>query len=52
MFAKISYTWALMRASWDVLKKDKTLLLFPMLSGICCVVVLISFAVPIFIAGA
>ena len=52
MFARITYTWALMRASWDVLKKDKTLLLFPMLSGICCVVVLISFAVPIFVAGA
>jgi len=52
MFAKISYTWALMRASWDVLKKDKTLLLFPMMSGICCVVVLLSFAVPIFVAGA
>lgn len=52
MFAKISYTWGLMRASWDVLRKDKTLLLFPLLSGVCCVVVLLSFAVPIFIAGA
>jgi hypothetical protein len=52
MFAKISYTWALMRASWDVLKKDKTLLLFPLLSGICCLMVLLSFAVPMFITGA
>ena len=52
MFARISYTWALMRASWDVLKKDKTLLLFPLLSGICCLMVLLSFAVPMFITGA
>jgi hypothetical protein len=41
-----------MRASWDVLKKDKTLLLFPLLSGICCLMVLLSFAVPMFITGA
>ena len=52
MFAKMSYTWALMRASWDVLKKDKTLLLFPLLSGICCLLVLSSFAVPVFLTGA
>jgi hypothetical protein len=34
------------------LRKDKTLLLFPMLSSICCLLVLLSFAVPIFITGA
>jgi hypothetical protein len=52
MFAKISYTWGLMRASWNVLKSDKTLLLFPLLSGVCCIVVLLSFAVPMFLTGA
>ena len=52
MFKRISYTWSLMRASWDVLKKDKTLLLFPLLSGLCCLLVLLSFAVPVFISGA
>ena len=36
-----------MHASWDVLKQDKELLLFPLLSGICCVLVLASFAGPI-----
>jgi hypothetical protein len=35
-----------MRASWDVLKQDKELLLFPLLSGICCMLVLASFAGP------
>ncbi|HUI05761.1 MAG TPA: DUF6159 family protein [Verrucomicrobiae bacterium] len=52
MFAKISYTWSIMRASWDVLKRDKTLLLFPLLSGLCCLLVLLSFLVPIFLTGA
>ncbi|HTS18928.1 MAG TPA: DUF6159 family protein [Verrucomicrobiae bacterium] len=52
MFAKISYTWGLMRASWNVLKTDKTLLLFPLMSGLCCIVVLLSFALPIFLTGA
>jgi hypothetical protein len=35
-----------MRASWEVLKQDKELLLFPLLSGVCCVLVLASFAGP------
>jgi hypothetical protein len=41
-----------MRASWDVLKRDKRLLVFPLLSGVCCLLVLASFAVPIFVTGA
>ncbi|NOQ83774.1 MAG: hypothetical protein GQ551_07170 [Myxococcales bacterium] len=44
---KFSRTTSLMRASWDVLKQDKELLLFPLLSGVCCVLVLASFAGPI-----
>ncbi|HUK83392.1 MAG TPA: DUF6159 family protein [Verrucomicrobiae bacterium] len=51
MFRRISYTWSLMRASWDVLKQDKTLLLFPLLSGVSCLVVLASFAVPMWLTG-
>jgi hypothetical protein len=46
MFGKISYTWNLMQASWSVLKKDKTLLMFPFLSGLCCLAILASFAIP------
>ncbi|HEX4794836.1 MAG TPA: DUF6159 family protein [Humisphaera sp.] len=52
MFTKIGYTWDLMKASWDVLKKDKSLLLFPLLSGISCLIVLASFALPIWFSGA
>lgn len=51
MFRKLSYTWELMRASWDVLKQDKELLVFPLVSGICCLLVLASFAVPIWYTG-
>ncbi|MDB5172500.1 MAG: putative rane protein [Phycisphaerales bacterium] len=52
MFGKISYTWDLMGASWNVLRKDKALVLFPLFSGISCLVVMASFAVPALITGA
>ena len=46
MFAKLSYTWELMGASWSVLKRDKALVLFPLLSGISCILVIASFLAP------
>jgi hypothetical protein len=49
---KFSSTWSLMGASWQVLKKDKEILVFPFISGICCLVVLASFAIPIIAGGA
>jgi Family of unknown function (DUF6159) len=49
---KFSSTWSLMGASWQVLKKDKEILVFPLISGICCLVVLASFAIPIIAGGA
>jgi hypothetical protein len=52
MFARISYTWQIMGASWDVLKRDTRLLVFPLLSGISCIVVMASFFVPAFLSGA
>jgi hypothetical protein len=42
---KFSYTWSIMGASWEVLKRDKKLLLFPLLSGLCCLIVMASFGV-------
>jgi hypothetical protein len=48
---KISNTWSLMGASWEVLKKDREILVFPLLSGICCLIVLASFAIPLFASG-
>jgi len=49
---KFGYTFSMMGASWEVLKKDKELLLFPLLSAICCLVVMASFALPMFMTGA
>ena len=49
---KFRYTWSLMGASWTVLRHDKELILFPLLSGICCILVVASFAVPVFMTGA
>jgi len=46
---RISHTFQFMRLSWEVLKKDKELLLFPVFSGIACLLVLATFIVPLFI---
>ena len=48
---KITRTWSLMSACWNVLNKDKGLLIFPLLSGICCLGLLASFAIPLFVSG-
>ncbi|HVV01598.1 MAG TPA: DUF6159 family protein [Verrucomicrobiae bacterium] len=44
---KIRRTWSLMSASWQILKEDKGLILFPLISGICCLLLLASFAIPL-----
>jgi hypothetical protein len=41
-----------MSECWEVLKQDKSLLVFPLISGICCLLVLASFAVPLYATGA
>jgi len=48
MFARVSYTWQLMAASWSLLKRDKALVLFPLFSGIACILVIASFATPLY----
>ncbi len=40
---KIGTTLSLMGASWQILKKDRELLLFPVISGICCLSVMAIF---------
>jgi hypothetical protein len=49
---KITRTWSLMSASWQILKQDTEMLLFPLISGLCCLVVMASFAVPLWLTGA
>lgn len=48
MFNSFGYTWRAMGASWDILRKDKEILVFPILSGILCVAVTASFFVPMY----
>jgi hypothetical protein len=47
MFARIATGWELMKQSFGVLRSDKELVLFPLMSGIACLLVLVSFAVPL-----
>ena len=47
MFERMSNGWELAKESLHVLKMDKELLLFPLMSGMACLVVLASFAVPL-----
>ena len=48
MFAKFSRSWELAKASAAVLRSDKELLVFPVVSGIATLIVLATFAVPVF----
>jgi hypothetical protein len=41
----------LMKASWEVLKKDKEILFIPVLSGVSLMVMLASFVVPVILVG-
>jgi hypothetical protein len=46
MFDRLANSFALARSSWQVLRLDKQLLVFPVLSGLGCLLVLASFAIP------
>jgi hypothetical protein len=49
MFDRISRSWALAGACWDVLMDDPALLVFPLLSAIAIVLLMASFAMPIWL---
>lgn len=51
MFARLQTSWELVKASWAVLKSDKELLIFPLISAIGAMVVMILFALPFFAIG-
>ncbi len=51
MFARISNSWELVKASAAVLRADKELIIFPIVSSIALLIVSISFAVPIFLSN-
>jgi len=47
MFTRIANGWELAKESFRVLRMDKELLVFPLVSGIACLLVLASFAFPL-----
>lgn len=46
---RIRNTWSLMKSSFSVLKQEKKLLLFPLFSGICTLMILFSFFFPLLV---
>jgi hypothetical protein len=46
MFERLSNSFALAQSSWQVLRMDKKLIIFPILSGLGCFLVLLTFALP------
>src|SRR5436309_15899045 len=46
MFERIGRSWELMRQAWNVLREDTGLVVFPILSGICSLLVMASFVIP------
>ena len=51
MFKKISNSWALLKASAAVLRADKELIVFPIVSTIAVLIVTATFALPMLFAG-
>ena len=52
MFERLSRSWELVKASAAVLREDKELLLFPLISSLSTLLVLAAFAIPMFGLGA
>jgi len=51
MFERIGRSFELVKTSWNILMDDKKLLVFPVLSGIITILVILSFVLPLFVAG-
>jgi hypothetical protein len=51
MFESLSRSWKLVKASWEVLRADRELLLFPFLSMLGMIAVTIAFIIPLVFSG-
>ncbi|MEI8332138.1 MAG: DUF6159 family protein [Methanomicrobiales archaeon] len=51
MFESIGRSLALVKTSWDILMDDKKLLVFPVLSGIVSLFVILTFVLPLLLTG-
>lgn len=48
---KFERSWRILTASWDILRQDREILLFPVFSGLALFLILLSFAVPVLALG-
>jgi len=48
---RLAASWELVKQSWGVLRSDKQLIVFPLVSGIACVLVTVVFLAPMLLAG-
>ncbi|MFK7767409.1 MAG: DUF6159 family protein [Mariniblastus sp.] len=51
MFERLTTGWQLAKQSASVLRQDKELILFPLFSGLACMLAMASFAVPAYFTG-
>jgi hypothetical protein len=51
MFESIGRSFALVKTSWNILMDDKKLLVFPVISGIVTLMVILTFVLPLLFAG-
>lgn len=51
MFESIGRSFALVKTSWDILMDDKKLLVFPLISGIVSLIIILTFALPLLLTG-
>jgi hypothetical protein len=52
MFGRVGNSWALIKASAAVLRKDRELVIFPIVSMVASIILMISFALPMWFSGA
>ena len=51
MFTRFQRSWELTKQCWSLLKRNKVLLIFPILSGCASLAIMVSFFVPLFMSG-
>lgn len=51
MFKRFERSWELTKECWALLLRNKVLVIFPILSGLASLAIMISFVVPIFMTG-
>ncbi len=51
MFDRLASSWRLVKASWGVLRSDRELVVFPIVSGIASLIAVLLFALPLWASG-